>query len=122
MSAAKDLNKKQIRINVELDKDNMPERISWDADDSGMSEPREAKSLMLSLWDREDSTTMRFDLYTKDLYVDEMHKHFLQSLITMTENYVRATGNKFALSDMSAFCDKLSIKIEEAEKEKESNN
>ena len=119
MSESAKVTKKQIRIDVELDEKNMPERISWDADDAGMIEPRQAKSLMLSLWDREDQTTMRFDLYTKDLYVDEMKDHFMQSLITMAETYSRATGHQFVMNEMKLFCDRVSQQIEKAEKTKD---
>lgn len=112
-----DNNKKQIRINVELNDKMIPKKISWDADDAGMPEPREAKSLMLSLWDREEQNTMRFDLHTEDMFVDEMKKHFIQSLITMSEHYSRATGHQFVPGEMHAFCNKLVAKIEEAEQQ-----
>lgn len=109
------LTTKQIRINVELNEEQIPERITWDADDAGMPEPREAKSLMLSLWDKEEQNTMRFDLHTQDLYVDEMKNHFLQSLLTMAETYQRATGHSFVNNDMKEFCEKLLNKITDAE-------
>ncbi len=111
------LTRKQIRINVELNEEMLPERISWDADDAGMDAPREAKSLMLSLWDREEQNTMRFDLHTKDMYVDEMKNHFLQSLVTMAEHYSRATGHSFVPGEVHRFCNTLLEKIEDAEKQ-----
>ena len=116
MAAAK--TRKQIIITVELDDNKMPERILWEADDAGMSEPRDSKSMMLSFWDRDEDNTLRFDLHTKDMYVDEMKNHFLQTLVSMAETYRRATGHDFVLQDMKKFTTDTSRKIEEAEQAK----
>ncbi len=110
---------KQIIITVELDENKLPERILWEAEDSGMSTARDSKSMMLSFWDRDEDNTMRFDLHTKDMYVDEMKNHFLQTLVSMAETYRRATGHNFVLDEMKTFTTNLSRRIEEAENEKE---
>jgi len=114
--------RKQITITVELDENKLPERIYWQADDAGMNEPRDTKSMMLSFWDRDEDNTLRFDLHTKDLYVDEMKNHFLQTLVSMAETYRRATGHNFVMDEMKAFTTQLSGKIQDAEDEKEGRN
>ncbi len=111
--------RRQIIITVELDENKLPNRILWEADDAGMSEARDTKSMMLSFWDRDENNTMRFDLHTKDMYIDEMKDHFLQTLVSMAETYRRATGHNFVLDEMKTFTTKLSAKIQDAEDEKE---
>jgi hypothetical protein len=36
--------RRQIIITVELDENKLPNRIMWEADDAGMSEPRDTKA------------------------------------------------------------------------------
>lgn len=117
--ASNNTTRKKITVTVELDENKLPERIFWEADDAGMMEPRDTKSMMLSFWDRDESNTMRFDLHTKDMYVDEMKDHFLQTLMSMAETYRRATGHNFVLDEMKSFTTQLSGKIQDAEDEKE---
>lgn len=113
---------RNINIRIELGEDRYPEKISWEADESGQTGAREAKSMMMSFWDTEDQTTLRFDLHTRDCYIDEMNNHFLQSLITMADAYQKATGHTFALEKMKTFCNELYAEIEEEGKRRQSKN
>ena len=42
--------KSEIKFNVELDENRIPEKLTWTAQDGGV-EQEEAKALMLSIWD-----------------------------------------------------------------------
>jgi len=49
---------KEIKFNITLGEDNMPERIVWtasDTDDAG----QECKSVMISMWDGEEKNTLK---------------------------------------------------------------
>ena len=68
----------KIELNVELDENRIPEKLSWTAQDGGISNA-EAKAIFLSVWDAKAQESLRIDLWTKDMPVDEM-KLFFYSL------------------------------------------
>lgn len=41
---------------------------------------KESKTMMLSLWDKEDKVTLGIDLWTKEMLVDDMNLHFYQMI------------------------------------------
>ena len=55
---------------------NVPEKIQWEASDTGIEGNKLCKSIMLCVWDAADSTTMRIDLWTKEMMIDEMKRFF----------------------------------------------
>lgn len=109
----------EIVFNIELDDKNLPEKISWKATDGPQTEGQECKSMMISLWDAVENNTLRIDLWTKDFSVDQMHMHFFQSLMTMSESYARATQNPYAVEEMKKFCNDLAAKTRNFEIEKQ---
>ena len=92
-----------IHIDVALDQDKVPELISWTATDSLDGKTRDAKAMMLSLWDGEEKTAMRIDLWTKEMMLDEMADFFYQTMMTMADTYQRATHQSELVNDLRAF-------------------
>jgi len=82
----------EINFKVTVDENNLPQSINWNAPDSG--EASECKSLMIALWDAKENNTLRIDLWTKDMMVDEMKKFYHQNVVTLTDTYLRATGDE----------------------------
>ena len=82
----------EINFKVTVDENNLPQTIKWNAPDSG--EASECKSLMIALWDAKENNTLRIDLWTKDMMVDEMKKFYHQNVLTLTDTYLRATGDE----------------------------
>ena len=104
--------KKDINITVQLDQDNVPENIIWNADDmTGMGEAK-CRAMLLSLWDAEAKDTLKLDLWTKDMTVDEMKIFFHQTLVTMADTLKRATNDERISGDMMDFCDYFAEKME----------
>jgi gliding motility-associated protein GldC len=97
------MDKHSININVHLDNEKMPEHIDWDASGSSVEEGKAAKAFMLSLWDGQEKTAMRMDLWTKKMMVDEMNDFFFQTLMTMADTYTRATRNEDLSNEMKSF-------------------
>lgn len=58
---------------------------------------------MLSFWDAADKTTLRIDLWTKDMMVDEMADFFYQTMMTMADTYGRATRHEELVDEMKKF-------------------
>ena len=63
--------KSDINIEVVTDENKVPEEIYWSAEDGNIYK-EEAKALMLSVWDSKSQETLRIDLLTKEMPVDEM--------------------------------------------------
>jgi gliding motility-associated protein GldC len=92
-----------INIDVVLDADKLPSRISWNATDTSSEQARLAKAMMLAFWDGAEKTALRIDLWTKDMMVDEMADFFYQTLVTMADSYQRATQQKELAGDIKQF-------------------
>ena len=68
------MKKSEIKFIVTLDKENIPEKIEWMAEDSLSDSLSETKSISLSLWDEKKNNTLRIDLWTKEMKTDEMKR------------------------------------------------
>ncbi|WP_316634298.1 gliding motility protein GldC [uncultured Flavobacterium sp.] len=101
----------EIRFNIELDENRVPEKLTWSAQDGGV-EAEEAKAIMLSIWDSKAKETMRIDLWTKDMPVDEMKIFFHQTLVAMSDTFKRATDDEKMSDTMKDFCDYFAEKLE----------
>ena len=100
-----------IKITVGLDENNVPDKLLWTAQDGGI-EQEEAKALLLSVWDSKAKETLRIDLWTKDMPVDEMKQFFHQTLVAMADTYQRATADEKMSDTMRDFCDYFAEKME----------
>ena len=58
----------EIKLNIELDENRVPEKLSFTAKDGGV-ENQDSKAMMLSVWDAEKQESLRIDLWTKDMPV-----------------------------------------------------
>ena len=103
--------KSTIELEVELDENRVPEKLSWTAQDGGVNK-EEAKAMMLSVWDSKAQETLRIDLWTKDMPVDEMKLFFHQTLVEMSNTFMRATQDEKMTATMKDFCDYFAEKLE----------
>ena len=100
----------KIEINVILDDNRVPEKLSWSATDGGILYA-EAKAILLSVWDNKAKEALRIDLWTKDMPVDEMNVFFHQTLVAMSDTFYRATQDKKMTATMKDFCDYFAEKL-----------
>lgn len=92
-----------ITIEVKMDEKKVPNHISWKADNSTMTDPNEAKAMMLAFWDGAEKTALRIDLWTKEMMIDEMADFFYQTLMTMADTFERSTQFGELKDDMKNF-------------------
>jgi gliding motility-associated protein GldC len=102
----------EIKVTVELDDNNVPENILWESTDSTNKEAVPVKSVMLALWDQNYKNALRIDLWTKDMPVDEMKVFFYQTLMTMGDSFLRATGETNIVEDLRDYCAHFAEKME----------
>jgi len=103
---------KEINITVELDNENVPTNIIWNATDLVGDHHAECRAMLLSLWDAGKKDTLKLDLWTKDMTVDEMKIFFHQTLVTMADTLKRATNDERITGDMMDFCDYFAERME----------
>lgn len=97
--------KQSIKFEIELDENHLPLNIEMKASEVPSNESN-LKALMLSAWAAKTKETLRIDLWTKDMPVNEMFIMYHQTLIGMASTLERATGQEklaVALRDYCAF-------------------
>lgn len=91
-----------IQLHVELDVNKVPQSITWDAEQTGVVN-KPASAVILSVWDAAEENTLRMDLWTKDMTVDEMKKFIHQNILLMADTLQRATGEVTMAETMRDF-------------------
>ena len=92
----------EIKIKIGLDANRIPETMSWTASEN--QKESEIKAMMLSVWDKTEGNTMRIDLWNKEMSIEEMKQFVHQTLLTMSDSFERATGDKRMADTMRDFC------------------
>lgn len=85
------MKKTQIILDVELDDNHVPEKMTWKAEDGGV-DAQETKATMMAVWDDKRKEALRIDLWTKDMPVDDMKMFIHQILLSLSNTYERATS------------------------------
>lgn len=102
--------KSKIEISINLDDNKIPEKILWSAEDGNIKD-KESKALFLSVWDSEKKESLRIDLWTKEMPLDEMKIFFHQTLVAMSDTFNRATQDEKMTATMKDFCDYFAEKL-----------
>jgi gliding motility-associated protein GldC len=100
----------QIIFNINLDEDRVPDKITWVATDSGVEGQKPCNATMISIWDPKEHTTMRIDLWTKDMMVDDMKRFFFENFMTMADTYMRATNDVENSNEIKKFAEQFGRK------------
>ncbi|HUH34211.1 MAG TPA: gliding motility protein GldC [Moheibacter sp.] len=99
----------KITIDVELDENHVPEKMSWTAQDGGIDN-QETKAVMISVWDDATKEALRLDLWTKEMPMDEMKQFFHQIFISMASSYQRATNEDETATSIIEFAENFAFK------------
>jgi gliding motility-associated protein GldC len=95
----------EIKVLIDLDDDDVPTQIEWQASEAKDAGFVSCQTVMLSLWDSENNTTASIDLWTKEITIDDMNLHFYQMLHKMADTYLRATKNPDMAKEIHSFAD-----------------
>lgn len=106
-----DLHVSEITLRVGLDDNRVPEKLSWSAQDGGIDN-EEAKAMLLSVWDSKNQESLKIDLWTKDMPVDEMKTFFHQTLVSLSDTFMKATQDEKMTATMKDFCDYFAEKLD----------
>ncbi len=100
----------ELKFTVKMDENDVPLEIEWESSDNG--ESGKCKAAFFALWDAEEGSTMRIDLWTKHFLLEEMRHFFYQNLATLTDTYERATEDKKVVAELREFNQKLARMME----------
>ena len=77
MSQTKKVSKEaNIRLRVRRDDQDNIETIDWQATDAPTNGKQSANAMILALWDPEERNSLRIDLWTKAMTVEDMNDFF----------------------------------------------
>jgi gliding motility-associated protein GldC len=98
-----------ITITVDLDENHIPEKLTWNAEDSDVQN-METKSAMISVWDDKTMEALRIDLWTKEMPLDQMKMFIHQSIVSLGQTYQRASGEEDVAKWLEDMADEFAIK------------
>jgi gliding motility-associated protein GldC len=111
------MRKTHISFNIELDTNNVPEKILWDATDKPDPGLTETKAISVALWDHKLKNTLRIDLWTKDMPVNEMKRYYIDCIGGLAQSVLSATGDETMSQEMNALCERLVKHLEAEQKQ-----
>lgn len=97
----------EINFKVQLDSNNVPDKILWEATEKPDPGLTETKSISISLWDHTQKNTLRIDLWAKDMPVDEMKRFYIDCLGGLGQSVLTSTGDEHMSSEINVLCERL---------------
>jgi gliding motility-associated protein GldC len=101
------MKKSNIQFEIDLDAKSIPENITWQASDLEEDVPQQAKAISLNIWDHESFNTLRIDLWTKEMPVNDMKRFYIDCIGGFAQSILNATGDEFMSQEMDNLCEKL---------------
>jgi gliding motility-associated protein GldC len=101
------MKKSTINFTVELDQNNVPEKILWEATDKPEPGQSETKAISVSLWDHQQKNTLRIDLWAKDMPVNEMKRFYIDCIGGLAQSALSATGDEVMAKRINELCEQL---------------
>lgn len=109
------MKKSEINFKIELDEHNVPEKIQWDATDKSEVGFSDSKSISIALWDHMQKNTLRIDLWTKDMPVNEMKRFYIDCLGGLAQSILTSTGDELMSNQINSLCEKLAVHVQKTE-------
>ena len=110
------MKKTEIKLTIDLDDANVPQSITWESTDAENKEALPVKSMMLALWDHNYKNTLRIDLWTKDMPVDEMKRFYIDCVGGIGQSVLTSTGDEAMASEINNLCEKLALMVRNSER------
>lgn len=108
------MKKSKIQFTIQLDDNNIPEKIEWEATDKPDPGWSETKSISISLWDQQQQNTMRIDLWAKDMPVNEMKKFYVDCIGGLSQSVLSSTQDEFMAQEINTLCERLGKYVQES--------
>ena len=106
---------RDIRLRVTSDASGV-KAIRWEADDAPEPGERPAEAMLLALWDGEQRSAMRIDLWTERMTVEDMNDFYFQTLLTLADTYGRANADPELAAEIKLFARDFADKASKRER------
>ena len=97
------MKKSTISFDIELDENHLPKKIQLNSSD-GQLKKVDVKSFLISAWDKNTNETLRIDLWTKEMMVNEMLIMYHQTLLSMASSLEKATNESNLADALRDYC------------------
>ena len=106
----------EINFKIQLDEQNLPKTIEWDATDKETEGLETTNSISLNIWDNLNNSTLRIDLWTDKMSVAEMKRFYIDILGGMAQGILNSTGDAYISEEIKELCDRLVKHVNEENK------
>ena len=103
----------EIRLKIELDDKNVPEKIFWHAQDGPSTGLEEAKAFNLSMWDGTKKETLSINLWAKDMPLHEMKRYYIDMIGGMAQSIMQSTNDEIMAGELEMVCQRLAQHLAE---------
>ncbi len=107
------MKKSEIHFSVELDNQNVPEKINWDATDNPNEGINDTRAIAVAVWDHYHQGTLKIDLWTKDMEVFDMKRFYIEIMSGIADTLLTATNDKKMADGIETLCQQLSKSLDE---------
>jgi gliding motility-associated protein GldC len=107
------MKKSDIHFTVELDNQNIPEKIHWEATDNPNEGINDTRAIAIAVWDHYHKGTLKIDLWTKDMEVFDMKRFYIEIMSGIADTLLTATNDKKMSDSIEGLCQNLSKHLEE---------
>ena len=95
--------KKTLKFEVEIDENNLPNNIKMIGEETNNAAIM-LKALMVAAWDASKKETLRVDIWTKDMPVNDMFILYHQNLMGMATSLEKSTGEEKLAQALRDYC------------------
>ena len=95
--------KQILKFEIELDENHLPVNIEMNTSDSIPNEGN-IKALMISAWAAQTKETLRIDLWTKDMPINDMFIMYYQTMMGMAATLEKSTGHDRLAGALRDYC------------------
>lgn len=95
--------KKTLKFEVEIDENNLPNNIKMIGEETKNTAIM-LKALMVAAWDASKKETLRVDIWTKDMPVNDMFILYHQNLMGMATSLEKSTGEEKLAQALRDYC------------------
>ncbi|TDB67001.1 gliding motility protein GldC [Arundinibacter roseus] len=107
------MKKSEINFSIELDNQNVPDKIFWNATDNPNEGINDTRAIAVAVWDHYHRGTLKIDLWTKDMEVFDMKRFYIEIMSGIADTLLTATNDKKMADSIEGLCQQLSKALEE---------
>jgi len=98
------MKKSTLKFDLELDENNVPKKIIMNSSDK-QAENVLLKSVIIAAWDEKTKETLRVDLWTKDMMINDMFIMYHQTLMSMANTLSKSTSQDKLAGALRDYCE-----------------